>query len=87
MPALVYGDLDLDAPVDVHGQEFAARDSVVRLVDACARHVAGRVDLLRGCSPAAHASRQRLVPNTWAGRGSALHSACPEARAGGVCPP
>ncbi len=29
----VYGDLDLDAPVDVHGQEAETRDIVVHLVE------------------------------------------------------
>jgi len=44
----VYADLDLDAPVDVHGQEAAARDIVVHLVEEYARHV-GHADLLREC--------------------------------------
>src|SRR5665811_1404146 len=41
-------DLDLDAPVDVHGQEAEARDIVVHLVEEYARHV-GHADLLREC--------------------------------------
>ena len=44
----VYGDLDLDAPVDVHGQEAETRDIVVHLVEEYARHV-GHADLLREC--------------------------------------
>lgn len=44
----VYADLDLDAVVDVHGQEAEARDIVVHLVEECARHV-GHADLLREC--------------------------------------
>jgi uncharacterized damage-inducible protein DinB len=44
----VYADLDLDAPVDVHGQEAETRDIVVHLVEEYARHV-GHVDLLREC--------------------------------------
>ncbi len=44
----VYADLDLDAPVDVHGQEAEARDIVVHLVEEYARHV-GHADLLREC--------------------------------------
>jgi uncharacterized damage-inducible protein DinB len=44
----VYANLDLDAPVDVHGQEAEARDIVVHLVEEYARHV-GHVDLLREC--------------------------------------
>ena len=43
-----YADLDLDAPVDVHGQEVEVRDIVVHLVEEYARHV-GHVDLLREC--------------------------------------
>ncbi len=43
-----YADLDLDAPVDVHGQEVEARDVVVHLVEEYARH-AGHADLLREC--------------------------------------
>jgi uncharacterized damage-inducible protein DinB len=44
----VYADLDLDAPVDVHGQEAEARDIVVHLIEEYARHV-GHADLLREC--------------------------------------
>lgn len=44
----VYADLDLDAPVVVHGQEVEARDIVVHLVEEYARHV-GHADLLREC--------------------------------------
>ena len=44
----VYGDLDLDAPADVHGQEAETRDIVVHLVEEYARHV-GHADLLREC--------------------------------------
>ncbi len=44
----VYADLDLDALVDVHGQEAEARDIVVHLVEEYARHV-GHADLLREC--------------------------------------
>ena len=44
----VYANLDLDAPVDVHGQEAEARDIVVHLVEEYARHV-GHADLLREC--------------------------------------
>ena len=44
----VYADLDLDAPVDVHGQEAEARDIVVHLAEEYARHV-GHADLLREC--------------------------------------
>lgn len=44
----VYADLDLDAMVDVHGDEVEARDIVVHLVEEYARH-AGHVDLLREC--------------------------------------
>ena len=44
----VYTDLNLDAPVDVHGQEAATRDVIVHLVEEYARHV-GHVDLLREC--------------------------------------
>ena len=44
----VYADLDLDAPVEVHGQEAEARDIVVHLVEEYARHI-GHVDLLREC--------------------------------------
>src|ERR1035437_9635757 len=44
----VYTDLDLDAPVDVHGQEVEARDIVIHLVEEYARHV-GHSDLLREC--------------------------------------
>jgi Protein of unknown function (DUF664) len=41
----VYADLDLDAPVDVHGREVEARDIVVHLVKEYARRI-GHVDLL-----------------------------------------
>jgi uncharacterized damage-inducible protein DinB len=44
----VYADLDLDAPVDVDGQEVETRDIVVHLVEEYARHV-GHADLLREC--------------------------------------
>ncbi len=44
----VYADLDLDAPVEVHGQDVQARDVVVHLVEEYARHV-GHADLLREC--------------------------------------
>lgn len=44
----VYADLDLDASVDVHGQEAEVRDIVVHLVEEYARHV-GHADLLREC--------------------------------------
>jgi hypothetical protein len=44
----VYADLDLDAPVDVHGQETETRDIVIHLVEEYARH-AGHADLLREC--------------------------------------
>ncbi len=44
----IYVDLDLDARVEVHGQEVEARDIVVHLVEEYARHV-GHADLLREC--------------------------------------
>jgi uncharacterized damage-inducible protein DinB len=44
----VYAELDLDALVDVHGEEVEARDIVVHLVEEYARHV-GHADLLREC--------------------------------------
>jgi uncharacterized damage-inducible protein DinB len=44
----VYADLDLDAQVDVHGEEVETRDIVVHLVEEYARH-AGHADLLREC--------------------------------------
>jgi uncharacterized damage-inducible protein DinB len=44
----LYEDLDLDAPVDVHGKEVEARDIVVHLIEEYARHV-GHADLLREC--------------------------------------
>jgi uncharacterized protein DUF664 len=44
----VYAGLDLDAIVDVHGEEVEARDIVVHLVEEYARH-AGHADLLREC--------------------------------------
>jgi hypothetical protein len=42
----VHADLDLDALVDVDGQEVEARDIVVHLVEEYARHM-GHADLLR----------------------------------------
>ena len=44
----VYADLDLDASVDVHGEQVEARDIIVHLVEEYARH-AGHADLLREC--------------------------------------
>ena len=44
----VYADLDLNAPVNLHGQEVETRDIVVHLVEEYARHV-GHSDLLREC--------------------------------------
>ena len=44
----VYTNLDLDALVEVHGQEVEGRDIVVHLVEEYARHV-GHADLLREC--------------------------------------
>jgi uncharacterized damage-inducible protein DinB len=44
----VYADLDLDAPVDVHGEATETRDVIVHLVEEYARHV-GHADLLREC--------------------------------------
>ena len=44
----VYATLDLDAVVDVHGDEVEVRDIVVHLVEEYARH-AGHADLLREC--------------------------------------
>ncbi|WP_240630383.1 DinB family protein [Specibacter cremeus] len=43
-----YADLNLDAIVDVDGDETEARDIVVHLIEEYARHV-GHVDLLREC--------------------------------------
>ena len=40
--------LDLDAPVDVHGEPVEARDIVVHMIEEYARHV-GHADLLREC--------------------------------------
>ena len=48
MPGPSTTDLDLDAPVDVHGQEVETRDIVIHLVEEYARHV-GHSDLLREC--------------------------------------
>jgi len=44
----VYAGLDLDAPVEVHGDEVEIRDIIVHLIEEYARHV-GHVDLLREC--------------------------------------
>jgi len=44
----VYDHLDLDAPVEVHGNEVEVRDIVVHLAEEYARHV-GHADLLREC--------------------------------------
>lgn len=44
----VYAGLDLDALVEVHGDEVEARDIVVHLVEEYARHL-GHADLLREC--------------------------------------
>jgi uncharacterized damage-inducible protein DinB len=44
----VYETLDLDALVDVHGEEVEVRDIIVHLVEEYARH-AGHADLLREC--------------------------------------
>ena len=44
----VYADLDLDAPVEVHGDDVETRDIVVHLVEEYARHL-GHADLLREC--------------------------------------
>jgi hypothetical protein len=44
----VYGGLDLDTVLDVHGEPVEARDVVVHLVEEYARH-AGHADLLREC--------------------------------------
>lgn len=41
-------DLDLDSPLQVHGQEIETRDVMVHLVEEYARHV-GHADLLREC--------------------------------------
>lgn len=45
---LVYADLDLGTPVDVHGQTVETRDIIVHLIEEYARHV-GHADLLREC--------------------------------------
>jgi len=42
----VYADLDLDTPVEVHGDEVGTRDIIVHLIEEYARHV-GHADLLR----------------------------------------
>ncbi len=44
----VYATLDLDALIQVHGEDVEARDIVVHLVEEYARH-AGHADLLREC--------------------------------------
>jgi hypothetical protein len=44
----VYAGLDLDATVEVHGDEVEMRDIVVHLVEEYARHL-GHADLLREC--------------------------------------
>jgi uncharacterized damage-inducible protein DinB len=44
----VYSALDLDATVNVHGNDTEARDIVVHLIEEYARHV-GHADLLREC--------------------------------------
>ena len=44
----VYAALDLDALVDVHGEDVEVRDIVVHLVEEYARHL-GHADLLREC--------------------------------------
>jgi hypothetical protein len=44
----VYAGLDLDALVQVHGEDVEARDIVVHLVEEYARHL-GHADLLREC--------------------------------------
>ena len=44
----VYSALDLDAIVNVHGNDAEARDIVVHLIEEYARHV-GHADLLREC--------------------------------------
>ena len=44
----IYAGLDLDALIDVHGEDVEARDIVVHLVEEYARH-AGHADLLREC--------------------------------------
>jgi len=45
---MVYAGLDLDALMQVHGEDVEARDIVVHLVEEYARH-AGHADLLREC--------------------------------------
>lgn len=42
----VYAALDLDAPVEIHGEQHEVRDVVVHMVEEYARHV-GHADLLR----------------------------------------
>ncbi len=44
----VYPRLDLDAVVDVHGDDVEVRDIIVHLVEEYARHL-GHADLLREC--------------------------------------
>ena len=44
----VYAGLDLDATVEVHGEDVEVRDVIVHLVEEYARH-AGHADLLREC--------------------------------------
>ncbi|MFL6176251.1 MAG: DinB family protein [Ornithinibacter sp.] len=44
----VYAGLDLDALIDVHGEDVEGRDIVVHLVEEYARHC-GHADLLREC--------------------------------------
>jgi uncharacterized damage-inducible protein DinB len=44
----VYAGLDLDATVEVHGDDVEMRDIVVHLVEEYARHL-GHADLLREC--------------------------------------
>lgn len=44
----VYAGLDLDAPIEVHGNTVQSRDIVVHLIEEYARH-AGHADLLREC--------------------------------------
>ncbi|MGE9807554.1 DinB family protein [Janibacter sp. G1551] len=44
----VYAGLDLDEPVDVHGEEVETRDIIVHLIEEYARHC-GHADLLREC--------------------------------------
>jgi hypothetical protein len=44
----VYGHLDLDRSVEVHGKVLEIRDVIVHLIEEYARHV-GHADLLREC--------------------------------------